>query len=384
MDAVVRHALDFIRQGGDAGCDGSHDKYQDGAQQTMISRKTWAAGILVCLLAVAAYGLYWREMAARLEVGINEWAESQRMMGTVAAFAWSGISGFPFAFRADFHSARFEIPVAPGQFLRWSGPIVSAQMRPWNLHRVKVVGSGGHELHLGSRGAGQSYRALAESFDGQVTLHSGGGIAEIRIGMTPIKVLHESIGPMEAMTATLGLRVPRNVPRDYQEPLIGISAIADKLVLPAELALPEGNRVDHAGIDAEIMGPIRPGTIAGSLAAWRDAGGTLEIRHAAYRQGTLDLQGDATLALDGALQPIGAGKIEAQGLATAIGKLSELGLVERGTANLAIAAVKALEVRNNSGALTATLPLSLQSGLLRLGPVPLARVPEIDWGQALP
>ena len=350
----------------------------------MISRRTWVVSTLLCLFAFAAYGLYWREMAARLELGINEWVQSQHMSGTVVEFAWSGIGGFPFAFDADFRSLRFEIPLAPGQFLRWSGPIFAAQMRPWNLHRVTVKGSGGHELLLGSHDQGQSYQVLANSFDGQVTLHNHGGIAEFRIAMTPIKVMYEPAGAMEAMSATFGLRLPLVAPRDYREALIGIAIAADNLVLPKELVLPERNRVDHAAIDAEIKGPMQPGAIAGSMAAWRDAGGTVEIRHAAFRQGTLDLEGDATLALDGALQPIGAGRIDAQGLAPAIGKLSDLGLVERGTANLAMAAVKALETRNDSGNLTAKLPLSLQAGLLRLGPVPLATLPKIDWGQGLP
>src|SRR5260370_988615 len=67
-------------------------------------RKTFfgLVAILIIVLLFGGYWFYWRQVASRLQAGVEEWAADQRTAGATIDFKWQGITGFPFSFTADF------------------------------------------------------------------------------------------------------------------------------------------------------------------------------------------------------------------------------------------------------------------------------------------
>ena len=91
------------------------------------------------------------------------------------------------------------------------------------------------------------------------------------------------------------------------------------------------------------MGRCRSGArLAEQAAAWRDGGGSLEIRHLALIWGPLDLTASATLALDDQLQPMGAGSARLVGYAETLDALAAHGAISRSAATAAKAVLSLL------------------------------------------
>src|SRR5205823_9134066 len=131
-------------------------------------------------------------------------------------------------------------------------------------------------------------------------------------------------------------------------------------------------------IEGEIKGPLAMGPVKPTLAAWRAAGGTLELRSVAAKWGPLGLTGDGTLALDKEMQPVVALSLAISGFAETLDALVASGLVDQKKAGLPRVILGAL-ARNNNGTTSIKAPLTIQDGFLLIGPVKLLPVPPIDW-----
>ncbi len=345
----------------------------------MISRRAWIALAVLLVLLAASYGLYWRVMALRLEAGIADWVAWQRQTGAKIEFASDGVHGFPLAFQAEFRSPQVEMALSPEVWLEYSGSAIRAEMRPWNWRDIAFASAGQQQFALLRGGGARDLTSGAQSVRGRVSLYGDGGLAELAIDAQGLNVEQAGFGTFGAASLALRLGLPPQPPEDFKAMLGKVALSAETIVLPTGTVLLDGERVDHVAIEVEIMGPAPVKPLVATLRAWSDAGGVIEARHFAFRQGTLSISGDATIALDQDLQPMVAGRIEAQGLVPALDRLAAQGVIEPGQASLAGVAISALEVPGEGGEKIAKFGFSLQGRLLRLGPVPLMRVPEIRW-----
>ncbi len=100
----------------------------------------------------------------------------------------------------------------------------------------------------------------------------------------------------------------------------------------------------------------------------------------AITYGPLSAQATGTVALDGNMQPVGAFTAKIQGFRETVDALQERGLV-RGrdavTAKLVLGALA--KTPAGGGPQTLNLAITVQDRTLFAGPVPLARLPAIDW-----
>ena len=132
--------------------------------------------------------------------------------------------------------------------------------------------------------------------------------------------------------------------------------------------------------EAQLRGPVDGKGPLEALKAWRDAGGTLELRHFALDWGPLQISGNATLALDPNLQPEGAGTGEIRGFAETVDALVGQGLVKPDSGALAKAALGLLaKTPPGGGAKVLSIPLSIQRQTLYAGPFGLMKLPTIKW-----
>jgi hypothetical protein len=105
----------------------------------------------------------------------------------------------------------------------------------------------------------------------------------------------------------------------------------------------------------------------------------MELRKLDIAWGDVRLSGSATLALDPALQPMGAATARIAGYNAALDALVASGVLAPRAA-VAARAVLALMARpTESGPPVVEVPFSLQNRTLSLGRIPLVRFPELVW-----
>jgi hypothetical protein len=167
---------------------------------------------------------------------------------------------------------------------------------------------------------------------------------------------------------------------------MALRAAAEDAALPPGLpgTARLGRAVERIGLDLLLTGPMPPppGRDPARWAAWRDGGGALGVRALELRWGEVAGSASATLALDNALQPAGTGVLRLAGGDALLDAAGEAGLLPPFGAAAARVALRTLNRAppEGGGPARAELPLALRDRSLRLGGVPLARLPVLEWG----
>jgi hypothetical protein len=170
-----------------------------------------------------------------------------------------------------------------------------------------------------------------------------------------------------------------------------LNATADAVTLPpvpagdaatAALARRFGQRLEALRVELALTGPMPPpfGPPAARAARWRDAGGAVELRAFSLRWGPAAATASATLALDAALQPAGAGTLRLAGAGAVLDAATEAGLVPPRSAGAARLALQMMQRRpHDGGPPLLEVPLTLEERTLALARFPLARLPVLAW-----
>ena len=145
-------------------------------------------------------------------------------------------------------------------------------------------------------------------------------------------------------------------------------------------SLPLGDLIQRVEMDAYVAGTLHPGRPSESLAAWRDAGGVLQIQRFVANWGPLAVTAEGTLALDSQMQPLFAGTATVRGYGEAIDALEQARMMAPNQATGAKIALAAMaKPADDGGPPAAKLPITIQDGFLFVGPLKLARMPRIVW-----
>ena len=340
--------------------------------------------VLATLVAVAGativYAVFWFYMAASYRDAIDGWAEARRGEGLEVRYARLEMSGFPFMIRATLEKPGLGAPQARAPW-RWDGARAIGEARPWSPRRVRIKLAGAHRIAWTHRGAPVRYRGSAEELTAEIVIEAGGRQqGRLDIGGLVLKGESEEQEIAVAKAHVEGWRTTATS-ADHLTVTAEVSLDARGLRLPRGLSLPFGNRVGAISLKASLMGHIPAGRLPDSLAAWRDSGGTVEVHQFAVTYGPLSGRVTGTLALDAALQPIGALTAKLGGFFAAIDGLRKAGLVGARQAVMAKVILGVFAKRPpGGGAATLNAPLTIQDRRLYVGPVDLAEVPAIRWG----
>ncbi|MCR0983318.1 DUF2125 domain-containing protein [Roseomonas populi] len=330
------------------------------------------AGLLLVLLAVA-HTLLWHAMAGRLQAGYDAWAASRRAQGWRVEHAPPIRGGWPLSATLrlrEFHLAGGNATLPGG--LDWTAPVVTLRVAMHRLGELRVTSGGPQRLRLGATEIPFAADRLTASLPLQANVLPRGGEFEtsrLRIGTAAggIDIGSARLSLDSRMTAIEG------------EPAISLEGEAENVTLPA--ATPLGRQLQEVRIDAALTGPLPGGRNPTNRAAtWRDAGGTLELRRLELRLGPATAQATATLALDDALQPMGAGTLKLTGAEAVLDSLASAGLVTPRNAALARRVVTALARPPAEGEPPQIeVPLTLERQGLAVARIPVARLPPVIW-----
>lgn len=332
----------------------------------------WAAGLLL-LVAFGGYSAFWFVAAGRVEDGIGQWAQSLRAKNKLD-LTWKTVrvGGFPFAFRIGLGEARLHNLASGGGELQM--PVLSASARPWQFRVWRLAAPDGLTASQGPAGTAGA-TLTARSAEGTVAVGGDGGA---RVWFALARPAADAGAHLEAEDADIWLDLPPQQPQSQGESGFGIAVAARQVSLP-QVPAPFTNPLDEINFAVIIKGPLSAGPLRQAAAAWRDAGGTLELEQLQLRWGSLAIRGSGTVALDRELQPEGAFSAAVEGYGQLMQALVAAHRMRASDARFAQLALTMLARSGPDGRPEIATSFTIQDGQMFLGPARLGPAPRIAW-----
>lgn len=331
--------------------------------------------LLILLLGVG-YPLFWFVVAGRVEDGFLRWRDARNQQGYIVEHGPLAVGGFPGAVRLSIAT-----PAIASVKDGWSVKSSQAEfeIQPWNWRRYRVEAWGPH--HVIGVVQGRPVRGAAETGSAWFIAHLNdrGRIAE---GVADIRDLRVRGPDGERLSATRHLQAQLRWPDDAVQPgppSFELTVRASDTQLAAKIGGPLGTDLRTVRLSGILNGKP-PGKLQrDALDAWRQDGGTIDIRRVVLGWGPLDVSGNGTLALDASLRPLGAFTTEIRGHQALLAALERTGKLRPRDASAARLALDLLSkpAGNGDGRRVVTVPLTAQRGRLYLGPVRLLKLPPI-------
>lgn len=345
----------------------------------MMRRKHWIIAVAIPLLLAAGDVVYWRIAAERLRTGFQAWMTEQTARGWDCGPAAVSIGGWP----------RAATVTVPGLTLRHTGSTVPGEMDVATTGIVLSV-SLLNPTMLRLSLTGPVHVRVGTALDMVVTGQEASVSVPLRQTGPLYLNLHANGLRLEPATGawqvTLGLldaeaEIAVNAGTDQSEPAATFAVTSEAIALPAGVKWPLGANISSLSVEGALNGPL-PETreIKAWAEAWRDGGGSLEIKHFAIGWGALGLTSTATLALDEQLQPMGSGSGRIVGYAQTLDRLAAAGKLTKSAATAAKAVLSLMAGTGDGDEPSSVdVPLTLQYRTLSMRQVPLVRLPELDW-----
>lgn len=335
--------------------------------------------LLLAGLLAGAHAALWHLMAGQLESGFATWVQVRRAQGWRVEHAPPVRGGWPLSATLDLGPLRLEGGAAtlPGGFAFASDRVV-LRVTPPRLERLVVDFRGPGRLRLG----GSDFPFAADSLVAVLPLERDTPPNSAELSAERLRV-GTPAGALELLRGTLGLAGFSSATEG--EAALTLALLAEEVDLPAAPAgragLAFGRRIASLAADLSVTGPIPPGRQPALRAeAWRDGGGTMELRSLNLRWGPVGAAVAATLALDEALQPMGAGTLRLTGAGEALDALAEAGVVGRRAAATARTVLPLLSRPSaESGAPEVEVPVTLEDRTLAVARIPVTRLPQWSW-----
>lgn len=358
----------------------------------MIQRKYLIPiGVVALLVTVWTLGWFW--FAREIRTGLEAFVGQQD--GKPVIVNWDGVrvSGYPNRLNTHITRPRGTWSGPDGN-IGWEGADTILGFFKDGGRTVSFRAPGAHDFILRSAGLEHAMSAVSEVFSGRLVFNGDGqatalrGLAtglNIAIDDKPATTLDRAafdwsqvhIGT-DAASTTDAIH-PDTAGQSLIFSLSGVSLVTARL--DPNLVEILGRELDQLAGQLSVRGALNPTDLSpDSLTRWRDAGGTLELASFSLVWGPLEIAGDGTLAVDAALQPVGAFTAQIAGIDRLIDLLEQTGRMRPQQAAIARIALAVLtRAPANGGPPQARVPVSVQNRQLSIGPIPLLRLPVIDW-----
>ncbi|MBC6441251.1 MAG: DUF2125 domain-containing protein [Rhodospirillales bacterium] len=333
-------------------------------------RRILIAAIAVFVLVVA-YSAYWHVMASRSGEWVAYWAAPQPGKSWHGSFGESEVSGFPFSLDIRITDPTVTWQGSAGAAV-WRGPWLVASFKPWTFASLDFDLPPEQTVLIDD---GVLVRSIGVSMaSGTATVTMDDGQADGLAGLFRRVVVHYEDGRPPVTADQLDISVTALDDSSAFEAGVVIHnlGLAGQVVPPFDAVVP---RVETSlRWNGALMGS---GSLAQRLEAWRVAGGTVDVTAFAVDWPPLDVTAAGTLALDGELRPIGAFRTEIIGYRDLLDAMGKGGGLDRGQATVAGAALDFMAVRQADGRMQLAVDVSIQHGLLSVGPIPVMPVAPV-------
>ena len=182
------------------------------------------------------------------------------------------------------------------------------------------------------------------------------------------------VNGLAAGTASAGIRIGAiSGSLDPQ----GLAFEASGIAVSPSMAPPfDGTMELAAALTTNVPFRDRP-TPGQSAAAWREAGGRVELTSLTLHWGKLVVEGSGSGGLDAQLQPEGRATLRVQGATETLDAMVRGGLVAPGPASAARAVLGLLAVAAHGGPVP--VPVAVAGRIFTAAQFPICRLRSIDW-----
>lgn len=319
------------------------------------------------IAAALAYSGFWFYAADRFEDGIDQWAVAQRTQDVSVDYGAIDRSGFPFRLETTVAEPRIGLPTQRGG-LSWQGRQIASLTHLWNLRHFLVSAKGPHRIDF------VDPRGTARAFTGQTTraLASYQQDGDGRLALFSVDIRDAEFTEAATSARLWAKRAQLHVrPGTVAEASLDIAVKGEALELENLIAMPAPVALALLQLDASIVGRLDGALTPASIAAWRDEGGTIEIRNLQVDWADVRINLAGSIALDREMRPIGALTAQINGHQALLDALVDAGQMAEDDAG---SAKSVLDLLTIAGGGVLSVPVRMQDGVLFLGPVRLARL----------
>lgn len=331
---------------------------------------------VVLLLLLVLFGVYtalWFFIANRMTDEIAQWVESERQHKLDVSWETLRVVGYPLAFRITADGLHVR-DLMPGRAVTLQVPLMQASAHPWNFRSWAIDAPAGLTAAAGPAESPHA-KLTANTAAGNIVLNAERDVAIMLDLKQPVFDAGDRVAARDAIiTATL----PQEPPHSHDEPALSLGVEAYDLQLP-KVPAPFRGTVAELSFDLTVLGPVPNLPPQQAAAAWRDAGGTIEVEKVAARLADLAVAGSGTFALDSELQPEAAFSGSVEGYDKLIAGLSEAGILPSGGSALARLGLSLLGRPGANGHSQIKTSFTIQNGEMALGPIKLGAAPRIAW-----
>ncbi len=328
----------------------------------------------VAILLLLAYTAWWSALSGRVRTALAQApGKALAEKGIILDIRDPVIGGFPLSVTVEISGARAQWPT--GTVLELGA--VTASAFAWDPTAISVTSSAPLRLDLAGSARHDPVSGTANALSLQADLGLDGKPRRVAGSLTGIRTL--TAMPWAAASATVTWTAPAQQPEGPTDPQGQVSLVISDLDLPGAVPAPLKRRIEQISLSYEPRGPLPAKPSVAGMTAWRDGGGTLEILGARVLWSGMDLRANATIALDSAMQPEGAGAAELSGGQTLIDMVAQSGNVKPEQVEAVKAGLSMLSKRTDDGRNVLRVPVTLQNSRLFVGPLHVATLPPIPW-----
>ena len=315
---------------------------------------------------IIAYSAWWYWLAERWPAALARWTDSLAARGWHVETGAVSVSGWPGPLRIALAQPKASDTAGDS----WEGPPIALVVSPFAPLAPRMAAPGSHKVALAGRPAAEITTA---SLEGQVAVWDGAPVSGWLTAKTTAGLGLTADGLM--------IEVRRLAPpADGQTGAVLAATVElDRLTMPATPRLPFDRTLSSAHLALRLRGMVPPGPLREALAAWRDAGGAVELDSLDLNWPPLTAAGSATVALDTNLQPEMAGGFTLRGAGQAIDRAGEAGMIDPSAAIVAKLALGLAATKAGDGQPEVKVGISIQDRILSIGPVQLGLIPEVIW-----
>lgn len=338
----------------------------------------WTA--LTSMVLILAYCGLWFALASNIRSLSEDWIVEQQRAGWAIAVEDVRLTGFPGWPNLVVDNTSVTAPVEDGGW-SWSADSLTLVPQALDLRHMTVQAPGRHELSAPWT-ADQTWALDTDRFDFEFELDAHDRLQMGRVHLANAEVTDPNALPLIGATRldlTLALTPGRLTDPGAEDTFARFTSAADAVRLA--VSLPPFERVIRtAQLDADLVGRLEPGRLSEALNAWRQGGGTLEVRKVRLDWPPLAIAGDGTVSLDERLQPIAAFSARITGFQDTLRALETQGIIPRGQSSSALVILNLLSnTPRGSDTPELTIPVSVQDQRLSVGPFNVLEIPDVVW-----
>jgi hypothetical protein len=330
-----------------------------------------AAVIVLC----AGYSALWWVVADKIKSGAASWRDDESAQKVDISWRGLSVGGFPFGWRATFKDfALRDRRHSPALELHAARLVASA--RPWHITAWRFDLPAGLVADLASAGGRPNVALRARQARGTAMPAPQGGLL-LWLALRDIAAFGGA-GEIPVKSADTWVALPGQRPKTDRDEDFALAVDLRQLQVP-QPPVGFGPTLDELALGLTVKGPLADGKLAPAIAAWRDAGGTIDVNHLHVDWGGLGITASGTVALDEKLQPIAAFSGGFEGFDAVINALVAADWLTEEQAALVEIALNTLARPGPDGKPELRAPFTIQNGRVFVGPARLGRIPRIVW-----